>query len=65
MYQWPLRVVARINFNDYHLLQDVDVGPLGVLPVGLIAATTKAREDIDGGPRWGAARRSSSGHHRS
>jgi hypothetical protein len=41
------------------------VGPLGVLPVGLIAATIEVVEDIDGCPPRGAADGSDSSHHRS
>jgi hypothetical protein len=50
--------------NGYHLLQDVDGGPLGVLPVGLIVVTTKVVGDVDGGPLGGAAGGFDSGHHR-
>jgi hypothetical protein len=39
-------------------------GPLGVLPVGLAAATTKDEEDVHGGSPGGAADGSDSVHHR-
>jgi hypothetical protein len=33
------------------------VGPLGVLPAGPVAATTKFEEDVDGEPHGGCCRR--------
>jgi hypothetical protein len=39
--------------NGYHLLQDIDGEPLGVLPAGLGAVTTEDEEDIDGRPPGG------------
>jgi hypothetical protein len=38
-------------------------GPLGVLPVGPVVATTEVEEDVDGGPPEGAAGGSGSGCH--
>jgi hypothetical protein len=35
------------------VVEDVDDGPLGVLPAGSTVATTKVVEDIDGGPPEG------------
>jgi hypothetical protein len=45
--------------------EDVDGGPLGVLPRAPAAATIIADEDVDGGPPGGAAGSSDSSHHRS
>jgi hypothetical protein len=33
--------------------EDVDGGPLGVLPTGPTTATTEFEEDVNGGPTWG------------
>jgi hypothetical protein len=41
------------------------VGPLGVVPVALIASTTEVEEDVDGYPLGGAAGSSDSSHHHS
>jgi hypothetical protein len=30
------------------------MGPLGALLTGLAVSTTKVKEDVDGGPPWGA-----------
>jgi hypothetical protein len=43
--------------------EDVNGGPLGVLPASPAAATTKIEEDIDGGPLGVASGGSGSGHH--
>jgi hypothetical protein len=45
-------------------LKTLMVGPLGVLAVGPVAATTDV-EDVDGRPPVGAVKISGSGHHRS
>jgi hypothetical protein len=40
------------------------VGPLGVLSVNTVAATTIVEEDVDGGAPGGATGKSDSGHQR-